>query len=153
MGEVAREAADPVVCEGDQPVSQSRKRKRKRRETLQKLGVNIREGHRFQLGDDHWYRLRRGKVVQIPDEWVGKPWVLVAAPKPWRKAKKNRRRSQHKTKIFRQESFGRGGHGRVPREKRKGHLPDPTMGHPRQRSHRHASKRERRARDLEDGLL
>lgn len=137
-------------------MSKTRKKSRERAETLRKLtGKPIKPGSRFQLSDGHWYRIRRGRVVRIPDEWVGKPWELVGAPKPWREMKKKRRQSQHKKKLSRQGDWGGSLYnmGRVPREKRKGHPPERKMGHPSQRSYRHATKRERRDRDREDGLL
>lgn len=138
-----------------------KKTQERRRKILGRLiGQKIGPGRMVKLADG-WYRLRRGKLVRIPDEWVNKPWDIVGVPRRIRgKWLASKRQSKNPRKV---RMRGWGSYpGRVPRDRRPPRAKDgsyvPTMGsgrmrHPNNRSPRHLSQRERRRRDWEDGLL
>lgn len=109
-------------------------------------GPDIRPGCRIRLGDG-WYRLRRGRLVRIPDEWVGRPWDLCGSPRLFREYKRKLRRAPKK-KTRRFDPWSRFAVSRVPRERiERSSAPrcgEPTMGHPRQRSPRHLRRKGRR---------
>lgn len=140
-----------------------RQAQKRRRRILRRLGGArtrglVRKGGKF-------YRYRRGKLVEIPAEWVGRP---VALFQPTRRFAKYRLSVTRPSKMGTKKQRRRHGykdHGREPREKLErsakrygtndvGNPIAPTrrIGHPRNRSDRHVSRRERRDRDREDGL-
>ena len=141
---------------------------RRRRAILSRLsvpGAQMKKG-KLIIRPDGFYRLRRGKLVRIPDEWVGRP---VALFQPTRRYAKFRlscvRPSKMGIPAKLRRRHGYKDFGREPREKmersakRYGtnevgnpNSPQRKMGHPRNRSDRHVSRRERRDRDREDGL-
>jgi hypothetical protein len=134
-----------------------------KKQAIERLGgPKIHPGCRV-LIDGHYYRVRRGKLVQIPDEWVGKPNDLCG-DRWWRKWRKFR--APRQSKSPRKNRMRDGGHGRVvnyygrvPREKiergkakgipHKGSWVD--TGHPRGRAPRHVGTKERQRRRGEEG--
>lgn len=136
------------------------KREKRRRRILERLtGQRYRPGHLIKMHDG-FYRIRRGKIVRIPDEWVGRPVEMCGKPRRWREFKKSRTRPiREKRKMRRREPMY---YGRVPREKKDrkpivngfGYDAGPSkrMSHPRNRSPRHLGQRERRRLDEQDGL-
>lgn len=139
-----------------------KKTEARRREALGRLiGQKIGPGRKVKLADG-WYRVRRGKLVRIPDEWLGKPWDLCGALRPEHREKflSWRRQSKNPRKV-RMRDWGRSP-GRVPKDRLPPRAKDgsyvPTsgkagrIGHPNNRSPRHMTRRERRLRDEEDGL-
>jgi hypothetical protein len=145
------------------------KRKNKAPKDLQALGkmlgVPMRPGVRVKL-DDGFYRIRRGKLVRIPDEWVGKPYVMCCQPKKWRQYLQMKKRPARELTKKQRRRGGQKDWDGIPREKRERALKkygvneagNPVGGrrsgvtHPRQRSDRHVSARERKARDVLAGL-
>lgn len=114
------------------------------------LGVTIKPGMRIKLGDGY-YRLRRGKLVRIPDEWVGRPayfcgesWLRrflhYKRPRPSKVSRKQRMAAKARW---------RGGDGRVPRDRRMGYRRK-RMGHPTHRAPRHAGTKHLRKLGLEE---
>lgn len=104
---------------------------------LERLGGPVVRQHKRVWLIDGYYRLRRGKLVRIPDEWVGE----VAHPqtvrkRPSKEPRKHRRRGEWPIRA----------NNRMPREREstlKGRRPSTKMGHPRNRSPRHQRKRQR----------
>jgi hypothetical protein len=143
-----------------------KKTQERRRKVMERLiGQEIGPGQRFKMKDGY-YRVRRGKIVRIPDEWVGRPEEFCGTNKKWRHFKykvKHPRQSQEPKKLRRRSEWN-SCWGRVPRERvdRNAYLgrdsygnvvnPDRKLGHPNNRSPRHLRSRERRIRDAEDGL-
>ena len=114
---------------------------------MQRLGGPlVRKGRKIQFADG-WYRFRRGKLVRIPDEWVGKPERLCGPlHRYYRKFKGPQSKQPRKVRM----RDWPGGGDRVPKDrikraKKKGHCV--CAGHgmrPRNRSPRHLGRRDRR---------
>lgn len=122
------------------------------REAIERLGGPVvRKGTKVRLADGHWYRRRRGKLVQIPDEWVEKPYKLCSSL-AWFYRKCRPRQSRLGRKLQRRDPLL---NDRVPREKRdrakkRGQLYSKRqLGHPRNRSPRHLNRRARQALRME----
>lgn len=136
------------------------RRERARRKILERItGQKFRPGKLIKMRDG-FYRIRRGKIVRIPDEWVGRPVEMCGKPRRWREYKKSRTRpTREKRKLRRREPMY---YSRVPRERKKRNPcmngfgydggPAKKMSHPRNRSPRHLSQRERKRLDAQDGL-
>lgn len=125
-----------------------RKSQRKQMDVLGRLtGQEIRAGKKVKLGDG-WYRVRRGKLVRIPDEWMNRPVEMCGDSRLWREYKLAQRRGHSRKYRRRKGSWD----GRVERSRRegKGYRPDGKMRHPRNRSPRHLARGGRR--DQYDGL-
>lgn len=134
-----------------------KKKLRERRLVLSKLGLKVQKGRLLRLPDG-CYRLRRDKLVRIPDEWVGRPIEMCEkfsggmSSRRWRAYKlKQVRQSKWETRKLRQRS----GNviGRVERSRRKRVLKSPRIGHPNNRALRHRGGRARQRMDREDGLV
>lgn len=138
-----------------------KKKHKERLDTLGRLiGQPIREGMLIKMRDG-FFRVRRGRLVRIPDKWVGRPMEMCQKPKKWRVYRLNQRRPSKTPKKVRRRNWGRDP-SRVPREKvdrspcgRNSYgydaVPSPRMSHPRNRAPRHLTRRQRRGiRGYED---
>lgn len=124
---------------------------RRRRRILERLtGKPLRPGRLIRRAGG-FYRIRRDKLVRIPDEWVGRPYELFQPTRRFAKWRiQERRPSKMGTKKLRRRHDWKD-HGRVPREKReRGHPKRRKIGHPRNRAPRHLRRRMREG--LEEGL-
>lgn len=124
------------------------------------LGVKIRPGVRIKLADGY-YRLRRGKLVRIPDEWVGLPayfcgetwwrrWLRYKRPRASELARKVRMRIEQGWRSRRRGRPGGMQSHPVPRDRRGGWSSDNRMGHPKHRTPRHAGTKWLRKLGMED---
>lgn len=125
---------------------------KRKRKVFQRLGHVLREGVRLKLADGY-YRVRRGRLVRIPDKWVGRPEERCG-DKFWRKYMQLRRPRQSKVarKLrMKPDAWGCKSSFRVPRDryeraKKKGreYGYGGGGGHPRNWAPRHLSSRRRR---------
>lgn len=139
-----------------------KKKLRERRLVLSKLGFKVQKGRLLRLPDG-CYRLRRDKLVRIPDEWVGRPIEMCekfsgVSSRRWRAYKlKQVRQSKRETRKLRQRSdnvIGRVGRSRRKRDAQgRLVLKSPRIGHPNNRALRHRGGRARQRMDREDGLV
>lgn len=124
---------------------------RRRRRALERLTGKLLRPGRLIRRPDGFYRIRRDKLVRIPDEWVGRPCELFQPTRRFAKYRIQQRRPSKMAskKLCRRHDYK--DHGRVPREKReRGHGVQRKIGHPRNRAPRHLGRRERKG--LEAGL-
>lgn len=106
------------------------------RRAIERLGGPvIRARTRVRLIDGY-YRLRRGTLVRIPDEWVGE----VAHPQTIRKRPSKESRKSRRRGDIPVRAPNRMPHERAHRLKGR---PATKMGHPRNRSPRHQRRRQR----------
>lgn len=119
---------------------------KRKRAVFKRLGHLLEEGVRLKLADGY-YRVRRGKLVRIPDEWVGCPSELCGE-KIWRQYLQRRRprasKDTRKRRMQSTEPRGNRSRHRVPRDrferaKKKGrkYWHGGSGGHPRNWAPRH----------------
>lgn len=139
-----------------------RKRQEDRAKLSRLLGVRIEPGVRIKLADGY-YRLRRGKLVRIPDKWVGQPAYFCGEMwwRRWLRYKRPRMSALSRKERMRLNNCGHGWRWRrgrpgmlrshpVPREKREGWSPAKGMGHPRHRAPRHVGTKWLRKLGMEE---
>lgn len=117
---------------------------KRKRAVFRRLGLDLREGVRFKLADG-FYRMRRGKLVRIPDEWVGRPTeccgdILLRRLRKRRypRASEDVRKRRMQDTESRQSGYSRVPRDRFERAKKKGKKQwHRTGGHPRNWAPRH----------------